>query len=218
MSRNRFGETGNEPRRPSGSRPLRKRKNAKAKAKAKGKHTVGKFATRVKPHHPKPPKPLGPCAADEPEPVVFPPEDSAPPAADHLPEPPSERPPEVEFHGAAASSGSGGVPAVPAARVRIYTTPQLLKTLCPPHGLLSIDIPACRWRARIHGETLPSVGFGPFCPYNRRQALVRILDDMWMSSGDARPASAYVHAVAEAAWDGLLDERVEQPRKYQKKW
>lgn len=97
-----------------------------------------------------------------------------------------------------------------------YTTPQILKALVPdmPSTSISLEEPACRWAGKLGGDRLPSVGFGPLSPFDRRQALEQMLDTMWAASGRPRPATAYVSAVAPHAWGGTLDPREERPRKY----
>ena len=53
-------------------------------------------------------------------------------------------------------------------RVKLYSTPELLRTLCPKGGFIGLDIPGCRFRPRLEGQSLPTVGFGPYCYFNRR--------------------------------------------------
>ena len=93
---------------------------------------------------------------------------------------------------------------------------EILHALIPPGASLSIDQAACRWRAKYLGQTLPSVGFGPFCTWTRRSGLVHILEVLWMNCPTPRPLTAYIESVPEANWEGLLDDRVEHPRKYQR--
>ena len=101
--------------------------------------------------------------------------------------------------------------------VRMYSTPQLLKQLSPPGCTVTIDIPACRWSARYNGEILPTIGFGPHSGMSRAEALDILLAHVWSMHPGARPDTATVEAIPAEAWDGLLDERLEQPRKYVKR-
>ena len=96
-----------------------------------------------------------------------------------------------------------------------YTTPQLLKTLIPeaPGFSISLDVPACRFRGKARGQVLPSVGFGPWTGRSRREALDSILTTIWAHCDDVRPPDTYIDAVAPELWGGILEPRVEQPRK-----
>ena len=103
------------------------------------------------------------------------------------------------------------------APVKLYSTPELLKLLCPPECTLSIDVPACRWRARVAGAPLPSVGFGPWSGRDRRSALVETLDALWAHVPGERPATSYIDSIPREQWGSFWDVREERPRKYPKK-
>ena len=129
-----------------------------------------------------------------------------------------------------APSGAAGVdaqlvpalqdaPIAPAAQprqghVKVHSTPTLLRSLCPPNSNVSIDVVACRWRGRYQDVAVPAVGFGPCCAHDRRSGLVAMLDFLWGMHGTARPAGTRVEDVDEHLWEGLLDSRIEQPRRY----
>ena len=104
----------------------------------------------------------------------------------------------------------------PALSERLFSTPGLLKYILPQAVgcSLSMDQVACRWRARVSGITLPSVGFGPHSGLNRRESLEQALDLMWAHATEPRPDWATIDSVPWEAWQGILDVRVEQPRKY----
>jgi len=44
-----------------------------------------------------------------------------------------------------------------------------------------------------------------------------MLEQAWIHTGAARPAHPRVDDVDPAAWDGVLDDREEKPKKYVKK-
>ena len=100
--------------------------------------------------------------------------------------------------------------------VREYNTPDLIKQLVPalPGCSVSMDQVACRWRSRAHGRILPQVGFGPSSGMTRKTSLEVCLDALWAQVSIARPEHAWVSAIPEDCWGGLLDEREERPRKY----
>ena len=102
--------------------------------------------------------------------------------------------------------------------VRMYSTPDLIRTLCPPGAFVSIDIPGVRWKPTFGSKRLPSVGFGPHGHYNRRTGLAKALDDLWSMHAGQRPASAFLSAIPEEAWQGLLDDNlVEEGRRRAKR-
>ena len=103
-------------------------------------------------------------------------------------------------------------------RVVLFRTPvEALEGLSPPGVRLSIDQNSCRWRGRFNGVDLPSVSFGPKSGNSRRQSLELMLEQAWIHTGAARPAHPRVDDVDPAAWDGVLDDREEKPKKYVKK-
>ena len=141
-------------------------------------------------------KPQPPLAPDPPLP---PPEHVPPdPPPEHVP--PVHVPPESQ-----------------AGHAKMYTTPELIDMLQPPGGKITIDVPGVRWRGRYHDNVIPSIGFGPYSPYNRRTALEAILDFMWKMHGGDRPLNTYVGSLPAEWWQGFLDPLEEQPRKYTKK-
>ena len=121
----------------------------------------------------------------------------------------------------AAELASDGLPpdAAPALEprrpaVRMYTTPEVLRSLCPSLGSIYLDIPGCRVRSKFDGEQLPSVCFGPMSGSNRKEAVEKALDNLWSHSEQRRPATSHVDSVPWDVWGGVLDTREEHPRKY----
>lgn len=98
----------------------------------------------------------------------------------------------------------------------VYSTPKLLKSLLPQERgyTLSLDQNSCRWRAEADGFLLPSIAFGPRSGNNRLESLKQMLDVIWETHGGDRPPSAHVEAIPWAAWGGVLDARIEQPKVY----
>ena len=102
-----------------------------------------------------------------------------------------------------------------APRVVMYRTTSAIERLIPPKGVsLSIDEHSCRWRAKVHGERIASVGFGPKCTFDRKGALNHMLDKIWAHYGEERPAHPTIDEIDPALWAGQLDPRQEQPTKY----
>ena len=188
---------------------LTRKKRGKGKGKGIGKAPAADLPPLpAAPAGDIPPLPAAPAADLPPLPPPLAPPGNQPGAGDTL------VPAHVGGQQGARASGPRAGPSVPP--LRIYSTPALLKTLCPPGGSIGIDIPACRWRAKFRGTVLPTISFGPHSGCNRRQALEFCLSHLWNEHPGARPEASFVSAVPIEAWQGLLDERVEAPRKYPK--
>ena len=66
----------------------------------------------------------------------------------------------------------------------------------------------------MHGNTVPSVAFGPTSVHTRAEAFEIFLQRAWAHSATERPAAAHISAVAWSDFGGILDEREENPTKY----
>ena len=99
-----------------------------------------------------------------------------------------------------------------------WRTPKsIIDTLCPSEGKIHLDVHACRWRAIWKSKVFGSSLFGDTSWLSRQAALEEILDRLWNVSTERRPPSAYVSSIPSEAWQGLLDERPERPKKYLKR-
>ena len=203
-------------------RRLQREKAARAKAKAKGKGKrrakakAKPVATLVAAHDPLPMPPLPvvvPDALSEPLPDAPPP--PAAPEVGPVPPPDSDLP----AHPASSSAGPiDDAPRRPPSLIHgtMYSTPDLVASLCPPGTSCALDVPGVRWRLVSTGY-LPSysVSFGPRSGISRRVALETALDMLWGSVGLDRPDWAYVAALAPEEWGDCFDhDGPEIPRKY----
>ena len=99
---------------------------------------------------------------------------------------------------------------------KIYTTPEVIKTLLPslPGCSLTMDQVACRYRARAHYVHFGSVGFGPAAGLTRYDALKVAVDLVWANVSEARPSHAEPDTVPWRVWGGIMGARDEKPRRF----
>ena len=105
-------------------------------------------------------------------------------------------------------------PAVRNPGVRMHSTPDVLRSLAPAGAQLGLDIPGCRFRAKVNGTSIGQIAFGPNSPHTRLSALEEILNRMWRHSKQTRPSECYVSSLPSEIRENLLADRLERPRKY----
>ena len=186
----------------------RKKGAGKGSGKGRGKgKSSGKFKRRGFIKHPlaKPAPPIEDA-------VVEPPPLPPPPA------PPPEVAPLVAASLEPAPLPSTELAPSRAPHVRMYSTPMLLRELSPPGFTISLDVPGLRWRCRCpDGVTLPSQGFGPTMGTDRKRSLNVMLDVAWATHGGERPPTSRLESIPADRWGGVLDDREEVPRRYNRR-